>query len=303
MPIPDYETLMLPMLRYGSESVVSFRDAVTRASAEFALTEDEQQETIPSGTEPLIKNRTGWAITYLVKANLLHRPKRAHFTITERGKQVLAESPANLGRKYLEQFPEFLAFLNKKSEKAEPATGDGSEPSLATPEERIGQAYGEITADLRSELLEKVLEASPEFFERVVVNLLVAMGYGGSVEQAGHHLGKSGDGGVDGVINEDKLGLDLIYIQAKRYAPGNVIGRPEIQKFAGSLIGMGATKGVFVTTSSYSAHAHEYANGVPQRLILIDGDKLTSLMMDHNVGVRVHRKIELKKIDEDFFLE
>jgi restriction system protein len=303
MPIPDYETLMLPMLRYGSEGVVSFRDAVSRAVEEFGLSDDERQQTIPSGTEPLIKNRTGWAITYLVKAGLLHRPRRAHFTITERGRAILAESPPDLGRKYLERFQEFREFLNKKPDRKTEVVEDDQAATLATPEERIGQAYGEITAELKSELLAKVLEASPEFFERVVVNLLVAMGYGGSVEQAGHHLGKSGDGGVDGVINEDKLGLDLIYIQAKRYAPGNVVGRPEIQGFAGSLLGKGANKGVFVTTSSFSGHAHEFANGVPQRIILIDGDRLTSLMMEHNVGVRVHREIELKRIDEDFFLD
>lgn len=303
MAIPDYETLMLPVLRYGDEGVISFKEAVGRVTNEFNLTEEEQEETIPSGTEPLIKNRTGWAITYLVKANLLHRPKRAHFTITERGKKVLAEAPTVINRKFLEQYPEFKEFLNKKTDKKTATTDDQPDPSLATPEERIGEAYSEITAELKSELLTKVLEASPEFFERIIVELLVSMGYGGSAHQAGTHLGKSGDGGVDGVINEDKLGLDLIYIQAKRYAPENVIGRPEIQKFAGSLIGMGANKGVFVTTSTYSGHAHEYASNVPQRIILIDGEKLTSLMMEHNVGVRVNRAIELKRIDEDFFIE
>ena len=167
----------------------------------------------------------------------------------------------------------------------------------------IGTAYNEISNDIQSELLTKVLALSPEFFEKLIVNLLVAMGYGGSEIEAGSHLGKSGDGGVDGVINEDSLGLDLIYIQAKRYAPENTVGRPDIQKFAGSLIGMGANKGVFVTTSSFSSHAHEYAVNVPQRIILIDGDKLTSLMYEHNVGVRVTRSIDLKRIDEDFFFE
>lgn len=303
MAIPDYESLMLPMLKYGNEGVISFKEAVDKASNDFNLSDEEREETIPSGPEPIIKNRTGWAITYLVKAKLLQRPKRAHFTITDKGKEVLAKNPDTINRKFLEQFPEFIVFLNKKKEKKPSTSQDQTELSLATPEERIGVAYDEITSEIKSELLSKVLDSSPEFFEQLIVKLLVAMGYGGSVEQAGTHLGKSGDGGVDGVINEDKLGLDLIYIQAKRYAPENSIGRPEIQKFAGSLIGMGANKGVFVTTSSFSNHAHEYADNVPQRIILIDGEKLTSLMLEYSVGVRVNQTIDMKRIDEDFFLE
>ncbi len=302
MAIPDYETLMLPMLRYGNEGVVSFRDAVSKASNEFNLTDEEREERIPSGQESIIRNRTGWAITYLVKANLLHRPKRAHFTLTDKGKEILAGNPGVMSTKFLEQFPEFIAFRKRRKEKPPQSEGQ-PEPGLTTPEERIGVAYDEILSETTAELLTKVLESSPEFFERLIVELLVSMGYGGSVEQAGKHLGKSGDGGVDGVINEDKLGLDLIYIQAKRYAPENTVGRPEIQKFAGSLMGMGANKGVFVSTSSFSGHAYDYADSVPQRIILIDGDKLTFLMLENNVGVRVNRTIHLKKIDEDFFME
>jgi len=303
MAIPDYETLMLPMLKYGDAGVISFKDAVAKASDDFHLSDEERQETIPSGPEPLIKNRTGWAITYLVKANLLHRPKRAYFTITDKGKEVLASNPTAINRKYLEQFPEFMQFLKKKKVSKSSETAASEDSSAITPEERIGVAYDEITSEIESELITKILESSPEFFERVIVNLLVSMGYGGSYEQAGEHLGKSGDGGVDGVINEDKLGLDLIYVQAKRYAPENSVGRPAIQAFAGSLLGFGANKGVFVTTSSFSKHAYEYARGVPQRIILIDGEKLTALMLENNVGVRVNRTIKLKKIDEDFFIE
>lgn len=302
MPIPDYESLMLPMLKYGNEGVISFKDAVAKASDEFELTEEERQVTIPSGPEALIKNRTGWAVTYMVKASLLHRPKRGFFTITDKGKEALASNPPAINRKYLEQFPEFIQFLKKKKVTKSSETAD-SATSAITPEERIGIAYGEITSEIESELISKILESSPEFFERVIVSLLISMGYGGSYEQAGEHLGKSGDGGVDGVINEDKLGLDLIYVQAKKYAPENSVGRPAIQAFAGSLLGFGATKGVFVTTSSFSKHAYDYASSVPQRIILIDGEKLTSLMLENNVGVRVNRSIELKKIDEDFFIE
>ena len=303
MPIPNYETLMLPMLQYGSEGVISFKDAVVKASDDFQLTDEERQKTIPSGSEPLIKNRVAWAITYLVKANLLHRPKRAYFTISENGKDVLASNPAAINRKYLEQFPEFVQFLKQKKVSKSSQVAESDDSSAITPEERIGVAYDEITSEIESELIAKILDASPDFFERVIVNLLVAMGYGGSYEQAGEHLGKSGDGGVDGVINEDKLGLDLIYVQAKRYTPENSVGRPAIQAFAGSLLGLGASKGVFVTTSSFSKQAHDYARGVPQRIILIDGEKLTSLMLENNVGVRVNRTIELKRIDEDFFIE
>ena len=294
---------MLPMLQYGSEGVISFKDAVAKASDDFQLSDEERQKTIPSGSEPLIKNRVAWAITYLVKANLLHRPKRAYFTITENGKDVLASNPAAINRKYLEQFPEFVQFLKQKKVSKSSQVAESDDSSAITPEERIGVAYDEITSEIESELIAKILDASPDFFERVIVNLLVAMGYGGSYEQAGEHLGKSGDGGVDGVINEDKLGLDLIYVQAKRYTPENSVGRPAIQAFAGSLLGLGASKGVFVTTSSFSKQAYDYAAGVPQRIILIDGEKLTSLMLENNVGVRVNRTIELKRIDEDFFIE
>lgn len=244
-----------------------------------------------------------WAITYLVKANLLQRPKRAHFTITEKGKEILTKNTETINRKFLEQFPEFIEFQNKKKDKRPSTPLEQPGLSLTTPEERIGVAYDEITSEIKSELLSKVLDSTPEFFERLIVRLLVSMGYGGSVEQAGTHLGKSGDNGVDGVINEDKLGLDLIYIQAKRFALDNTIGRPEIQKFVGSLIGKGANKGVFVTTSTFSNHAHEYATNVPQRIILIGGEELTSLMLEHDVGVRVNQTIAIKRIDEDFFME
>ena len=203
----------------------------------------------------------------------------------------------------LRQFSEFVEFQGGQVTDGGLGSDEDVEIVDTTPEERIGSAYGEIVSDIKSELLSKVLGSSPEFFEQLIVRLLVSMGYGGSEYQAGRHLGKSGDGGVDGVINEDKLGLDLIYVQAKRYSPENTIGRPEIQNFAGSLIGFGAHKGVFVTTSSYSKPACEYAKNVPQRIILIDGEKLTSLMLEYNVGVRINQVIELKKINEDFFLE
>ena len=303
MAIPDYQTLMLPTLKVGATGVVHLRDAADILSNEYHLSEEERRQILPSGKMATIRNRVGWAITYLIKAELLSHPKRGYFTITDRGKKVLSENPDKINNKFLEQFPEFLEFKNKKKGDDEAPDSTIEDSSSATPEERIGSAYSEITAEIKSEILEKVLDGSPEFFEKLIVNLLVAIGYGGSSTDAGEHLGKSGDGGIDGVINEDKLGLDLIYVQAKRYAPDKPIGRPDIQKFAGSLIGKGANKGVFVTTSTFSHHADEYAETVPQRIILIDGEKLTALMLEHNVGVRVHQAIELKRIDEDFFIE
>lgn len=304
MPIPDYQTLMLPALRLGNTGEIQLKDGIEILSDEFNLTEEERQHLLPSGKMPTIRNRVAWAITYLVKAGLLKRPKRGLFTITEKGKSVLLNPPDKINLKFLKQYPEFVTFVGKKSEKTVTGedTGNASE-STETPEERIDSAYLEITADVKSELLAKILDASPAFFETLIVNLLVSMGYGGSVAEAGKHLGKSGDGGIDGVIKEDKLGLDMIYIQAKRYAVDNVVGRPSIQGFAGSLIGLSANKGVFVSTSSFSKHAYEYVETIPQRVILIDGEKLTSLMLENNVGVRLHQSIELKRIDEDFFME
>ena len=302
MAIPDFQTLMLPALKLGATGEIQIKDAIEFLSDEFQLTPEEREHLLPSGTMTTMRNRVTWAISYLVQAKLLHRPKRGYFTVTERGKEVLANPPAKIDIKFLEQYPEFLEFRTKKkspSTLSEMAPADES----STPEERIDTAYTEINVALKDELLAKVLEASPTFFEKLIVDLLLAMGYGGASSEAGRHIGKSGDGGIDGVIDEDKLGLDIIYLQAKRYAPENTVGRPEIQKFAGSLIGKGANKGVFVTTSSFSGHAREYARNVPQRIILIDGEKLMSLMLEHNVGVRVNREIELKRIDEDFFVE
>ncbi len=297
--IPDFQTLMLSALKLGATGEIRLKDSIDVLSDEFKLTAEDREQMLPSGNMTTMRNRVAWAITHLVQAKLLHRPQRGYFTITERGQSVLANPPERITISFLEQYPEFVAFRNKKKTEELPETQDES----ATPEERIDSAYTEITVALKDEILSKVLDASPEFFEKLIVKLLLAMGYGGSSADAGRHLGKSGDGGVDGVIDEDKLGLDIIYIQAKRYAPDNIVGRPEIQKFAGTLIGMGANKGVFVTTSGFTGHAYEYARTVPQRIILIDGERLTSLMLEHNVGVRVSRAVEIKKIDEDFFLE
>lgn len=302
MAIPDFQSLMLPALNLSTTGEIKLADAVEKLSNQFDLSDDEREHMLPSGNMTTIRNRVAWAVTYLFQARLIQRPRRGYFTVTDRGAQVLDNPPDRIDIQFLEQYPEFVEFRYKRKS-PKPKNDEVEITSADTPEEQIDNAYEEISSALRDELLSKVLDSSPEFFERTIVKLLVAMGYGGSYDQAGMHLGKSGDGGVDGVINEDKLGLDLIYVQAKRYAPENSVGRPAIQAFAGSLIGFGASKGVFVTTSSFSKQARDFAEGIPQRMILIDGEMLTSLMLENNVGVRVQRTVDIKKIDEDFFVD
>jgi restriction system protein len=277
--------------------------AAVEIAKSHGLSDAEAEEMLPSGKQRLLHNRIHWAKFYLTKAGLLESPKRGRFTVTEMGKQLLNKPPAVLNTKYLLTLPAFKEFYGK-SEAAQPShDGSAIEPPAATPEEIISDAEKAFNAALRDDLLSRILQNSPQFFEQLIVELLVAMGYGGSRLNAAEQLGKSGDGGVDGVINEDALGLDRVYVQARRYAPGSSVGRPEVQAFTGSLVGLGATKGVFVTTSSFSAQASDFASRVPQRIILIDGKRLTELMVTYNVGVRSNRVVEFKRLDEDFFTE
>ena len=307
MPIPDYESLM-PRVLALSVSEQSIRGAVAKISDDFGLTEEEKRIEIPSGTKTLIKSRIEWAATYLVHAGLLERPRRGHFSITERGRKLLEENPPRLDRHFLKQYPEFVDFLNRhKSTKSAPKlrpTGDETQvtdTSDLTPEEQIGEAYLALENELRIDVLERVLSQSPEFFERLVVKLLSAMGYGseGTLSKATRPVG---DGGIDGVIHQDKLGLDVVYIQAKRNTE-KTVGRPELQAFVGSLSGESAHKGVFLTTSKFSSQALDYLRTVPQRVITIDGERLVNLMVEHGVGVRTKQVFELHRVDEDFFIE
>jgi restriction system protein len=301
--IPDYQSLMLPILKLAAQGEFSVPMAAVEIAKSDGLTAAEAEEMLPSGKQRLLHNRIHWAKFYLTKAGLLESPKRGRFTVTEMGKQLLNKPPAVLNTKYLLTLPAFKEFYGK-SEAMQPEGDSGApEPPAATPEEIISDAEKAFNAALRDDLLSRILQNSPQFFEQLIVELLVAMGYGGSRLNAAEQLGKSGDGGVDGVINEDALGLDRVYVQAKRYAPGSSVGRPEVQAFTGSLVGLGATKGVFVTTSSFSAQASEFASRVPQRIILIDGKRLTELMVTYNVGVRTNRVVEFKRLDEDFFTE
>lgn len=302
MAIPDYQTVMLPLLRFlkdGKEH--NLAEVVDSLADEFDLSPEERQQLLASGQQTVIRNRAGWARTYLKKAGLIASARRGYFCITERGQSVLASKPQRIDVKYLEQFPEFVAFQELRHERPDEAPVPVITSSDATPEESLDAAYGRLRLDLEAELLERVKSASPSFFERLVVELLVRMGYGGTLRDAGQAVGKSGDGGIDGIIKEDRLGLDVIYIQAKRW--DSTVGRPEIQKFAGALQGHRARKGVFITTSSFSADALEFASRIDSKIVLIDGAALAKHMIDQNVGVSVSRSYEVKKIDSDYFSE
>lgn len=302
MPIPDYQTLMLPLLRLASdEQEHRFRDAVETLAAEFRITDEERSEMIPSGTSPLFDNRVGWARSYLKQAGLLDSAKRGTFNITNRGRRLLGENPERVDIKLLDRYEEFRRFRSRKHDNnvTKPGTDGTEQVNEQTPEEALAAAYGKLRENLETEVLGQVKAASPAFFERLVIDLLVAMGYGGSRQDAGRAVGRSGDGGIDGIIKEDRLGLDVIYVQAKRWE--NVVGRPEIQKFAGALQGQRATKGVFITTSNFSRDAEEYASVINTKIILIDGERLAGLMVDHDVGVTTAGEYKLKKIDSDYF--
>jgi restriction system protein len=312
MPIPDYQTLMLPLLQLAGDSQEHrFRDAVEQLASEFSLTDEERGTMLPSGTAPLFDNRVGWARTYLKQAALLESRKRGFFRITPRGLELLAKNPSRIDNSTLEQYPEYLAFRLRRNDERLPNIIPQTKSTLSqslqstetssdsTPEELFSQAYQRLRSNLEAELLEQVKAASPAFFERLVIDLLVAMGYGGSRQDAGRAIGRSGDGGIDGIIKEDKLGLDVIYVQAKRWE--GTVGRPEIQKFAGALQGQRANKGVFITTSEFSKEAEEYAGVISSKIILITGALLSKLMVDHNVGVSPISRFELKRIDSDYF--
>lgn len=307
MPIPDYQTLMLPVLKLAADGKEhKFSHAVEALADQFALSQEERNELLPSGSQAVFNNRVGWARSYLKQAGLLGAPRRGFFVITTKGQQLLAQNPSEINVAVLEQYPEFVEFKNRRKEKTESnyetSDTEASEQSTKeTPEDALASAYKKLRVALEAEIISAVKESSPSFFERVVVDLLVKMGYGGNRQDAGRALGKSGDGGIDGIINEDRLGLDVIYIQAKRWE--GTVGRPEIQKFAGALQGQRARKGVFITTSFFTKEAKEYASMIESKIILIDGEHLAKLMAEHNVGVSTVGMYEVKKLDSDYFDE
>lgn len=302
MAIPDFQSIMLPLLKLAGDSQEhTIREAIDYVSDNFRLSEEEKEEVLPSGQQYIIDNRTGWARTYMKKAGLLEMPRRSFFKITGLGLEVLKSNPSKINVKFLEQFPQFIEFRNTKKEKGEQEVHGVEENSSQTPQELLEYGYQKIKKDLSQELLGIVKQISPRFFERLVVELLISMGYGGSRKDAGQAIGQSGDGGIDGIIKEDKLGLDVIYLQAKRWE--NVVGRPEIQKFVGSLAGQRANKGVFITTSGFTKEALEFVNTISHKVILIDGETLTQLMIENNVGVSKVISYDIKKIDTDYFEE
>lgn len=302
MPVPDYQTMMVPLLSFlGDKKEHSFSEAVEHISKVFNLTDAERRKLLPSGNEAIVHNRVGWARTYMGKAGFLESTRRGYVRISQRGLEVLKENPKYINVKYLERFPEFVRFRAIRKEKKE-EKGQTSILSSLDPKEQLESAYQKIKEKLSHDLLAEVMKASDSFFEKLVVKLIVKMGYGGSVKDAGQAIGRTGDGGVDGVINEDKLGLDKVYIQAKKWT-GNV-SRPKIQEFIGALHERQASKGIFITTSGFTKEAEDCARSVPTpKVVLIDGEKLIEYMIENDVGVAIDESYEIKRVDLDFFTE
>lgn len=306
MAIPDFQTLMLPVLKLAAEKEWRVSDTIKRLAEDFNLSQEEQTTLLPSGRQTTFSNRVAWAKSYLVQAGLIQpTEKRAHFIITEQGRKVLADPPDRITIKFLSQFPEFRKFRERSEPESAPSgvlPAELVQDTSLTPDEIMRSAHAQLEQELADELLVKIRVGTPAFFENLVVRLLFAMGYGGSVIDINKALvGGTGDGGVDGVIDQDTLGLDRIYVQAKRYAEGNTVGASAIRDFFGSLDRFKATKGLFVTASVFSPSARETAGMLSKRIVLIDGSQLTRLMIRNNVGCRVEEKLEIKKIDEEFF--
>ena len=302
MAIPDFQSFMLPMLKLSNDlkarSLAESRDALAQI---LGITDEERKELLPSGTQPIFNNRVAWACIYLYNAGLLERPKRGWYKITDRGLDILKEDPLKIDVKFLNQFPEFVKFRETKKEEKVVPGGDALEPPVINPEEALETSCQAIKQALASDILQSIKDCSPQFFERLVIDVLVKIGYGGSRKEAGQAVGRAGDGGIDGIIKEDKLGLDIIYIQAKRWE--GTVGRPEIQKFAGALQGQKARKGIFITTSNFTKDAQKFVKNIESKIILIDGQLLAELMIDHDVGVSPVASYEVKKIDSDYFIE
>jgi restriction system protein len=299
MPIPDFQSIMLPLLRFAGDSKEhSIRETVDSLGTEFDLTDEELKELLPSGQQETFANRVNWAKTYLKKAGLIHSTRRGYFQITDRGLSDLQKNPSRIDIKFLKQYREFIDGL-KPHLKQVVAEELPLEHEKETPTDTIEAAHQKLQAELASDLLDNIRQTPPSLFEKIVVELLVKMGYGGSRKDAGKAIGRSGDEGIDGIINEDKLGLDVIYIQAKRWK--DTISRPEIQKFAGALQGQRAKKGIFITTSAFSREAREFTQKIDIKIILIDGEQLAQMLIEHNVGVSTVQVYEVKRLDSDYF--
>lgn len=307
MAVPDYQSLMLPLLQFAAKKggETSTSEAVEALAKELSLSDEDLKEMLPSGIQSTFVNRFGWTSTYMKKAGLLEATRRGFYQITDRGKDLLKKQPKTINVKLLKQYPEFLEFQQLKGTRSGDKVIESkgtSDVSTATPSEALESAYENLRDELADELLGRLKKISPAFFERVVVELLVKMGYGGSRADAGKAIGRSGDGGIDGIIKEDKLGLDVVYIQAKRW-DNNPVGRPDVMQFAGALQAQRATKGIFITTSRFTDDARSYVSQIGSKIVLIDGEQLTSLMIEHDVGVSTVSLYPVKKVDSDYFEE
>jgi restriction system protein len=300
--IPDFQTIMRPLIAAHEDGREHLnRDLVAALADQFGLTAEERREMLPSGAARLFDNRVGWAKTHVSHAGLLASPRRGVSVITEQGRQVLRDHTDRVDLGVLGEFDEYQQWRNQHKDASPADFTRRQETESLTPEEQLESAYQGVRQQVEDELLHNVSSAPPDFLERVVVDLVVRMGYGGSRKDAGEALGRSGDEGIDGIIKEDPLGLDIIYLQAKRWDPSRTVGRPEIQKFAGALQGQRARKGIFITTSSFSPEAIEYVSRIETKIILIDGARLSRLMFDHGIGVAASSVYEVKRIDSDFF--
>ena len=306
MAIPDYQSLMLPVLKISSLGEARISDVVDRLADELQMSDAERSELLPSGKQTTFANRVHWAKTYLKQAGLVESTKRAHFRISKRGTEVLASDIKRIDVNFLNRYSEFRAFKIRANDAVEievekPSIQEQVTPGGQTPDDQIRSAARLIHEALGYEIIERILVSSPSFFERVIISLLLAMGYGGTVAEAGRAIGRSGDDGIDGIVDQDTLGLDRVYVQAKRYKSDSAIGPSAIRDFFGSLDMHKATKGLFVTTSSFSKSAAETAERLGRRIVLIDGAALAKLMIRFNVGCRTEETVEIKKLDEEFF--
>lgn len=301
--IPTHEEVMLPLLTIlGDGKVHSLCEIADRIAEEFAIDDQARKQLLPSGKYPVFRSRVSWAKTYMGKAKLLETPKKAHYRITSRGEELLNSTSTKIDKSLLMQFPEFIDFITPSKEAAKTSKSKSERQAIddkQTPVEAIEAAHARLDDQLRKDMMTEVLDQSPEFFEKLVVDLLLQMGYGGSRKDAGAAIGKSSDGGIDGTINEDKLGLDVIYLQAKRYT--NPVPISHVRDFAGALMGKRARKGILVTTSTLPSSAYNYVSQIEHKIILIDGERLTRLMVDHHVGVSVEQTFQIKKIHSDYY--
>ena len=299
--LPGYQSLMLPVLRAAAAEEQRIGTVVHRLAEDLGLSDDARAALLASGRQTIFANRVHWAKTYLAKAGLIENTRRGYFRITARGADVLASDPDRIDVRFLCRFEEFRRFIRPRKEDAAAIGPTIDDPSDPTPDETMRAAHQRIEAGLAEELLDRVRAAPPEFFERLIISLLLAMGYGGTTAEAGRALGRGGDDGVDGVIDQDALGLDRVYVQAKWYKAGNTVGPGAIRDFFGSLDRHKAAKGLFVTTSGFTGSARETADHLSKRIVLIDGEQLARLMIRYSIGCRVEEVLEVKKIDEDFF--